>query len=257
MLKWLILPIIAVVGVPALAGPIVVGSQVQLAVSANVVGWGAPVIDTDSASQGATLNPLNASVSATHVAGEFFTHVGGSVSATWDSANVGAVTITDLGWDTYSADYAAYLQYSEFLIYPPQSWSYTFIPETDSTFTVDWSYFVTGVNFFAPSQLEQYSFAFSLARDFSLEGPDTIPSNSTGSLSYALLAGHTYTAFLGPSVYGSVGGFSEPRELARNMNGDFNWSITAAEVPIPGTIGLLAIGALAAARLRRNDRRNH
>lgn len=257
MLKWLILPIIAAVGVPALAGPIVVGSQVQLAVSANVDGFGAPVIDTDSASQGAALNPLNASVSATHVAGEFFTHVGGSVSATWDSANVGAVTITDFGWETYSFGYAVYLQYSEYLIYPPQSWSYTFIPEADSIFKLDWSYFVTGVNFSSPSELEQYSFAFSLARDSSLEGPYSISSNSSGSVSYALLAGHTYTAFLGPSVAASGGGSSEPRELARNMDGNFNWSITAAEVPIPGTIGLLAIGALAAAWLRRHDQYNY
>lgn len=87
-----------------------VGSSVSLTANAQS-GFVPLVTDTDSQSQGSTINPLSVAVSAYSAYPPFDASllVTGNGSATWTSPSTGEVAFTDCGWTGMHASGVAYL----------------------------------------------------------------------------------------------------------------------------------------------------
>ncbi|HZT80520.1 MAG TPA: hypothetical protein VFA26_09865, partial [Gemmataceae bacterium] len=116
---------------PARADFVPVSSALSLEADAQADS-GTPATDTQSQSQGATINPLTASVDAS-VLDEFGTSVEATAkgSATWTSPSAGEVVLSNVGWtassfqETWSAALNKGLDYS-YTFTSPQSGTLTF-----------------------------------------------------------------------------------------------------------------------------------
>ncbi len=120
------------------------GSTIGLGATAVALPPGGPQsFDADAQSQGATLNPLSASVLATDSGttfdfGDVFVMTAGAATASWTSAASGIVEFDQVGW-TVSNGTSASLHTNEL-------WEYEFQLNRPSIFSVDVDIDLTGTN---------------------------------------------------------------------------------------------------------------
>jgi hypothetical protein len=186
--------------------------------------WGTPLTDlTASAEAQASCTHPNRTVDTT-----------GEVEAEWNNARSGTVKFTDVGWKTnknVSAGASNPNLGTDF--------SYTFSPTKNVDFSLSYDIGFRGdLNGFG---LNGFYVTLDNSSNF-------LPIESSGSLSWLLLAGDTYTLTIdnGANIHGDIPSLSE------HMNGTFKFSTKAAPTPEPSTLLMFGSGVLAmAASLRK------
>lgn len=223
--------ILMVSAVPAAHSQVAVSSQIDLKASADA-GIGA-IVDTDFASQGATLNALAASVIATAVDpfAPAFAIAEAGAAASWSNAGSGTVGFTNVGWRTDLVNNGHTLPNlgSDF--------SYVFQATGTGLLTVNFSVNSAGTSLFGLN-----GFGISLTSGSSFDSMFSTESQ-VGSWNTAVVNGETYTFQIKNAA--NISGGLTTRDA--HMNGTFDWSISgqaAPSVPEPGTVAM--IGAFAA-----------
>ena len=216
-------------GASATALPTAIDSSINLRAQSGINNVPGSVFDTAFVSQGATVNTLNAAVSANATdplyPGQFVnSHV--AVTATWANAASGNVTFDNVGFTTNAFSGGATPSLGT-------DWRYTFTADATGQFTMNWNIFDAGststfglVGFWftwSETPLQQLNFATS------------------GTLTRDIVAGHTYFANLENQA--SIGGGVDTRTAS--MNGVFDWSMdtgSVAAIPEPETYAMLLAG---------------
>lgn len=176
-----------------------------------------------------------------------------NITATWDSAYQGSVDFTNMGWTTSgvtSGDAIISAVQTNPSEWAGRSWTYTFTPDTDSMFTLDYSVFAPAGN---TSDFGIASFRFSCYNVDGCEGVENqtvLDVGDSGQLSFAVEAGKEARFYLDVSGYVS-GGLGTRTTLT---NGEFDWRITPVPEPQSWAMLLAGVGVLSlrvAARRRR------
>ncbi|HBL14568.1 MAG TPA: hypothetical protein DD379_24900 [Cyanobacteria bacterium UBA11162] len=220
---------------PAKAAILALDSSLDLEATADA--GGELVTDTDFDSQGNTINPLNASVSAFAAFGTASVLSQAKASASWLNTSQGQVVFSDVGWETSN------VFSGEATLFNGTDWTYTFFADTDGIFTLDYdvSASTDTTNDFG---LNGFNFIWS-----GFEGNTFFGLNSSGTLTRTITAGDTFTVNINNQA-NIFGGLSTRQA---SMDGNFTWKIQTATVPEPSSIlGILALGALGASLTKKH-----
>lgn len=181
-------------------------------------------LQTSVVSQGATVNPLSTSVTAS-AGGNTVTS---SASANWTNAGQATVQFIDT-WDTTASGQVNFDASNS-------GFFYEFIADSDGSLTLDYADIATGSDLFGSQ-----SFLIRLAPVSPL-GPTITQGtavNTSGTLNFSVLAGTQY--LLRITDQSNVSGGLGTRSLIR----DVTFNLTAPiinSVPEPGTLALLGFG---------------
>lgn len=175
-----------------------------------------------------------------------------NINAVWNSAYTGSVDFTDVGWTTSNVT-AGYSDLSAVQTNPSEwadrSWTYTFTPDVDSVFVLDYNVFADAGN---TSAFGIGSFRFSCYQVDGCEGTENqtvLTAGNNGQLSFEVQAGQQASFYL--DVSGAISGGLGTRTTL--VNGEFDWHITP--VPEPQTWAMLIAGmALVSVRVARHNR---
>lgn len=193
------------------------------------------VTDTDSQSQGSTLNPLNASVSALATFGNASVLTTVKGTATWVNSSQGTVNLFDIGWNTVGVTFGNAFPGSVNGL----DWAYQFTAGETGLFTL--KYDITG---FGSDEFGLNTFGLN-GFDFLWSGSggyQFLNLNTSGTLERIVTAGNTYTVTI--KNIANIGGGLGTRNA--RMDGVFDWSInTSATVPEPTSVsGTFIVGFL-------------
>ena len=173
------------------AAVIAVDSYLQLQAKSNSNGAGL-VIDTDSASQGGTINTLSASVNATSTSAGGQISTTGDITASWNNTAVGQVLFHNVGWDSLNnvqsgvADINRYFDSN--INRWINSWAYTFTADVTGMFSLDYDVILQQGS---TTDFGLGGFEFSLLGG---AGGQTIMGvGSSGTTTRNIAAGQTYT----------------------------------------------------------------
>jgi hypothetical protein len=212
----------------ALALPIAISSSLNLIAGSDA--GGGFVNNTDTQLQGATVNPLIASVDAIAVSGNASVDTHADAAATWTDAASGNVTFRSVGWR------ASNVTFGNSLVDMGTDWQYTFTADATGLFTMDWNIFDSGGSN-DTFGLNGFIFDWSGAG-----GSVFLDFASSGALTRAIVAGTTYT--VGLENVANIGGGLGTR--AAHMDGLFDWSMDTgmdtAPVPEPSILALMGLG---------------
>jgi hypothetical protein len=224
-LKTLLLPLgLLAASSSALAGPIT--SSVVLD----------PVAEADDPlavfSQGATLNPLGGSLTATGADGATATT---QINASWTDAGNGTVSFTDswagaegaIGEMDFGFDSGGFF--------------YEFIADGTGIFSVDYVVSASGSQTFG-----NQPFRVALDAVIAFTG-DT---NDAGTFNFNVIAGQSYV-FQISNLSNLSGSLGNGADLLKEGTFNFSGPIRSGEVPLPGTIALLGLGLVGLAGSRR------
>lgn len=174
------------------------------------------------------------------------------IDAVWHSASSGAVDFTNIGWVSSNST-SGYADLSAVQTNPSEwadrSWSYTFVPDVDSLFVLDYSLLA------APGTSDPFGisrFRFSCYQVDGCEGVENqtvLAVGDSGRLSFAVQAGQEASFYL--DVWGVISGALGTRTTL--MNAEFDWKVTPVPEPRPYAM-LLAGMALVAVRVARGRR---
>jgi hypothetical protein len=196
------------------------------------------VFDNDVVTQGATINPLDVSVSALVTNGNESWNSIGTGSATWMNAADGLVIFDDIGWITSNVTSSAAGSLNTGI------WSYTFIADTDGLFTLDWNAMIDTAT--TNSQgLVGFTFGWTGAG-----GGRRIYLNGSHSLTRAIVSGTQYTVGISSfaNLGAAAGGVGNRITL---MDGVFDWRMDMASVPIPAAAWLFGSAFLGLGLVKR------
>jgi hypothetical protein len=205
---------------------VVISSEMSLQADARASSSAAQATDIDSSSQGATINPLTASVLAVSVAGTARVETFATADATWANASEGNVQFSDVGWSTTGVSSGLAATNSGL------DWEYVFQATGTGLFTLDYS-IATDTGTTDSFGLNGFSFLW--------DGPgggDVLNLDTAGTITRSIVAGTQYTVRLRNSA-NIAGGLGARTAL---MDASFNWDINAASVPEPSIVALLGIG---------------
>lgn len=240
---WMVAVVVLTFASTSVRATLVKSSAVNLQGRANLYGFNTKMDDEDSAAQASTLNPLSAQIDAIASVNDEFVHVTGDIAATWNNAEQGEVTFSDLGW-SMNAIFANPQLFLDGFINQPDNWNYTFVLEQDSFFVLDWDIQKTP-DTSNTTYLQPFVFTVNDLYQHLLSYPMEL--DTSGSISQLLLAGVEYTVYLGNTS--NVTGGSFPTQVSK-MNAGFDWKIINANTPVPGTVPLVLIGIICTWRFR-------
>lgn len=241
---------------------LILSSSVSLEAHATL-GFGADIIqdsDLDEASQGATIDPLSASVSALVTIGETSIEARASVSATWAAATEGQVLFDDVGHiiDTTSEQPSS--AYTNLPLLSGNDWQYVFEATDSGEFVLDYSIFADPIST-QPGALNGINFVWIAD---GIGAGEALFVDTAGTLTRDLVAGTQYTVGLQNRENILLGGGPGvlPAQSTALMDAIFDWSVVydgggpgPVSVPEPATLTLLLTGMLAGAGLGRRRRR--
>ncbi len=218
------------------AAVLALNSSLDLQATADA--GGGLVTDTDSYSQGNTINPLSASVSALATSGTASVLSEATATASWLNTSQGQVVFSDVGWETFNS-------IGQATLFSGTDWTYTFFSDTDGIFTLDYDIPVS-TDTTDGFGLNGFNFNWS-----GFEGGEFLSLNSSGTLTRTITAGDTFTVNIKNQANIFFGGGGNLLTWKAFMDGIFTWNIqttTVPTVPEPSTIlGLLTLGTLGAA----------
>ena len=177
------------------------------------------VTDTDSQSQGSTLNPLNASVSALATFGNASVLTTVKGTATWVNSSQGTVNLFDIGWNTVGVTFGSALPGSVNGL----DWAYQFTAGETGLFTLKYDIAGFGSDEFEPNTFGLNGFNFLWSGSGENQFLDL---NTSGTLERIVTAGNTYTITI--QNIANIGGGIGTRNA--RMDGVFDWSIM---LPVP------------------------
>jgi hypothetical protein len=194
------------------------------------------VTDTDSQSQGSTLNPLNASVSALATFGNASVLTTVKGTATWVNSSQGTVNLFDIGWDTVGVTFGNALPGAVNGL----DWAYQFTAGETGLFTLKYDITGFGSDATGPNTFGLNGFNFLWSG--SGRNQQYLDLNTSGTLERIVTAGNTYTVTI--KNIANIGAGLGTRNA--RMDGVFDWSInTSATIPEPATIGgIFTVGFL-------------
>jgi len=198
------------------------------------------VTDIDGDSQGGTINPLSASVSALATSGNASVLSTAEGIATWFNSAQGEVNLFNIGWNTVEVSSG-----SAFL-FNGLDWTYEFLADTTGLFTLDYNVTGSGSDTFG---LNGFNFSWS-----GPEGGNFFPLDTSGTLTRAITAGNSYTV----NIRNQANIFGGLSTRNARMDGAFNWRIdtATAAVPEPSSAWVtLAFGALGAGSLLKQKQK--
>ncbi len=228
--------LLALAATPSAFATTAVSGQVSQSAQVTVQDGGAT--DTSPGSQQWSGVPTTltstVSASAADTSGTVDT-VGGSVSASWASADAGSVTFTNYGWSLPALADASLDGVTD--------WSYTFTATGNGTLSMNYGVTAAG------SPFGLWGWSISLTDNPSWNVSNAFDPTINGVYSGTLVAGETYTIALDNNA--NVGGGLE----SGSMNGEFDWAISTTAVPEPDNVALMLAGlALAGTMARRRAR---
>jgi hypothetical protein len=196
-------------------------------------------IDTDQ--WGPLLSPLAVSASAVALKApnEPGISVGGSGTATWDSADKGSVVFTDFGWTYNNTSGAAYLSYSN------QSWKYKFTATEDGIFRMHANIVGEGSDLFGLNGFNFGLYGGPESNQPAYDVLDAYDPNKVWDFSGHVTSGATYTALLESQANISAG---STLSITALMDAQFDWQILP--IPEPATVTLALLLAIAATGIR-------
>jgi hypothetical protein len=217
----ILLASIAVVAATPAAATIIISSEISLQANANA--GNNPVIDTNSDSQGATINPLGpVSVSALSVDGNASAQALATVSSSWSNASIGQVIFTDIGFITANVTNGSAETFSGL------DWQYVFVATASGSFELDFSV-STDQRTTDAFGLNGVSFLWS-----GTGGGEFLTLDTSGTVVRDIIAGTQYTFGLrnASNIFGGLG------TRTALMDAIFDFRIP---VPEPSAFALLAL----------------
>ena len=188
---------------------------------------------------------LTESASVTANDGADFATTSGAATATWASADAGAVNFNQYGW-TWNVNNGEFVETDLTQNRGGDDWTYTFTATQNGTFSMAYNV--------APTTTQTFGL-WGWSIDWSGAGGGLPVSNpfdptASGVFTRSILAGQTYTVGLNgnPNLSSTGGDFSS------FMNGQFNWSIAGVPEPATWAMMLVGFGGMGAAmRVRRKS----
>ncbi len=198
------------------------------------------VTDIDSDSQGGTINPLSASVSALATSGNASVLSRSQGIATWFDSSRGEVNLFNIGWNTVGVSQGSAVLFNGL------DWTYEFLADTTGLFTLDYDVTGSGSDTFG---LNGFNFSWSEP-----ESDDFFSLGTSSTITRAITAGNTYTVNIRnqANIFGGLG----TRDA--RMDGAFNWRIDTTAVAVPessSALVTLAFGALGAGSLLKRKQK--
>lgn len=234
---WLIL-ISFSLSTSLMAAPIAISSSIDLDTYLNVRTVNVSDTDADYVTQGSTINPLSANVSANITNPDYTLSSSGSINSTWLDTSSGFVEF-DLFVDVNSPTYPTDANFRN-----SKGWEYTFRADTNSILNLSYSNISSGFG------TNDYVFSFNGSTSI-------INDNRTGSVTpIDLVAGQIYTFGIGwdGCVTRCGPNINYVFDHTFSQSATFNWQIESAVVPVPGALWLLLSGTIALLSIARRNR---
>jgi len=228
--------LLALAAAPSAFATTAVSGQVNQLAQITVNNGGANAVSPGSQQWTGTPTTLTSTVSASAAdpTGTVDT-AGGSVSASWASADAGSVTFTNYGWSIPASALVTLDGVTD--------WAYTFTATGNGTFSMNYGVTATGDTF------GLWGWSINLTNNAGWTVSDANDPTTSGVYTGALVSGETYTVSLENNA--NINGSAAPG----SMDGEFDWSISTAAVPEPDNLALMLAGlALAGVAARRRAR---
>jgi len=196
----------------------------------------ATATDPETKSQGATINTLSVTTSATSTGGGSVS-ASGTLTSSWSSASAGTLKYLDMIIHITNA-FTGFYTHTDL-----KDWRYTFQANANGTF--DLNYQASQSSTFGAPLENSWRFVWDngTGPTYSYFGGAVDPTLS-GTFSRPIQAGQTYTVGIDNSwATNFAGPFSFSQ--TQTMNATFDWSISATAVPEPSSLVSLGLAVMA------------
>jgi hypothetical protein len=184
------------------------------------------VVAPKSASWTGAPTTLNVTATATNIAAHSSITATATTQATWASANQGAVTFTNYGWNVLTTNLAP--QPESAALWHVTDWSYTFTAGSNGAFTMNYNVVGVGQTF----GLQGWGISWTGPGGSAPLGAPAPSPTTMGTFTRSLVAGQTYTVSLQNNANIDIAS-ANGNSAVGSMSGQYNWTIVGASLPTP------------------------